>query len=611
MIKLSRPTLGGVRAASGLLIAAGLLLLGADRPHLGAARGSEHTGVVAIDLLLIDGHPDTLRLVPGVRYRIDQIDLSATDRRPEDDGLQALMTQSVFAPLDWRGLTLAFSDTARGLDGRPFLRQIYRDARWMTGAHRFRLTPRDAGGDPLAPAIVLESDPDRRAIPSDDFLIRRPVVIRDHRDGLYQSEALLQLRNGGSTPLEPEDTFVMTALTSALELSWEIPGPFPQGEPVTVIRTSIPIIAVSDPPFAYGFQCELELVNPPPGAIYAPGETVEVSITFRDGEGNRLHPPGSLPTYNQFRHGLVSGLRYYDFYPSVLFFKDKNKEGVMLFAFAGPVERVRQVYFEIPTGDFANTQQMVAFTRRDGYACIWQGVPPSNVLLGGLANSTLWDTPISDRLRFRIPTDVIEGRYRVIGKARRMYLGESSLITAEVFLDVRAHGGQMVGNDGVAGIVKQSGPFAVCPLPRPSLAPPPADGPDYGSELGPAGLEHRSISEPWVGKCKDCHDHGFELGGLLHSNGDPGSCAVCHAPLSFEPDNMLVYRVHFLHFFSRRYQGGAKTCAACHYSGESVERVSRLACLSCHVTYHGGADQYGNYRSCSFSKCHDGAHNRF
>jgi hypothetical protein len=150
-------------------------------------------------------------------------------------------------------------------------------------------------------------------------------------------------------------------------------------------------------------------------------------------------------------------------------------------------------------------------------------------------------------------------------------------------------------------LLKDKTGFASCPAPGGE-----GDGLLRGEPGGALGGQ-----TPWVGKCKDCHSESFHLGGLLHGNGDATTCNACHAPLAFEPDNMLVYRVHYLHFFSRRYQGGDQKCASCHYEPESVARVSRLACLSCHVTYHGGADEYGNYRSCAFSKCHDGVHDQF
>jgi hypothetical protein len=609
---LAAPVLAAGAVLAGAILVGALLLGAADGRLHPAAALAPGADPVAIDVLVRDGRPDTLRLVPGVRYRIDEIDHIATDRRAENDELEALITESEFAPLDWEKLALAFSDTAHGLDGRPFLREIYRDADWMTGAHRFTMTPLTAAGEFRGSSIVLVSEADRRAIPTDDFPVRRPAVIREHRDGLYQSEALMQLRNASAHQADPAATFLMDADVGALDMEWEAPG--------GVLRYRVPVVPVQVPPFAYGFGCDLELVNPPPrGGSYQPGDMVEVDVVFRDGAGNRLHPPGSLPTYNEFRRGLASGLRYYDFFPAVLFFKDKNKEGVMLFALTGPTSRVRQIYFEVGAGQLSEPQQIVAIPRRDGYVAIWQTMPPANVLFGGLADSTVWDTPVSDRLRFAIPGDAPPGRYSVIGKARRVFLSESSLVTAEVAFDVSgiderpmvpvvdgSEAGSGAGVRSARTPLKDEEGFAVCRL-SPGALPAPEMEPDGVAD----GAPEPGSGRLWVGKCKDCHANGFELGSLLHMNDNAATCAACHAPLVFEPDNMLAYRTHFVHFFSRRYPVAGDKCSACHYTKESVERVSRLVCLSCHVTYHGGADEFGNYRSCAFAKCHDGAHNLF
>jgi hypothetical protein len=343
---------------------------------------------------------------------------------------------------------------------------------------------------------------------------------------------------------------------------------------------------VADPPFAYGFTFDLVLTGrPASGAAVEPGDEVEVQVRFGDGAGSRLHSPGSLPTYNEFRAGLASGLRYFDFDQGVLFFRDKNAEGVLLVCLEGPMNRQRQIYHEVPESEFARPQQTVALARRDGFSCIWQLIPPADVLFGGLLDPQLWDTPVSDRIRFTIPRDAYPGRYKIVGKARRVFLGESSLVTAEAIFDVAAprRPGSNAGPSAVTGFAKG--------MPEPS--PLPAGGPSRG----------------WVGRCTDCHKTGvFPLAGLLHGNGDAQSCVGCHAPLAFEPDNMLAYRVHYLHYVSRRSNVEAKKCGTCHLVPESIERASLLVCLSCHGTYHGGAEEHGNYGSCAFTECHSGAH---
>jgi hypothetical protein len=571
-----------VRARRWALVIAILpVVIGADGrgPIRSAAGPGDPTPPVAIDLRIADGEPDTLRLIPGLSYRIDQVDLIATDERAEDDRLNALITGSSFADLDWRGLRRAFADTVRGLDGVPFFREIWRDAAWMTGAHRLRIVPRSADGMPEGTPVFLASDSDHPAIPVDAFPIRRPAVIREHRAGHYRAEALLQLRNASAHPPSAAETFVVSAATRSLLCTWE-------GEEGPGRDYVIPVEPAADPPFAYGFAFDLAVAGrPSSGAEVEPGDEIEVVVTFRDGAGARLHPPGALPTYNEFRAGLASGLRYFDFDQGVLFFRDKNAEGVLLVCLEGPTGRLRQIYTEVPASEFAKPQQTVALAQRDGFSCIWQVIPPADVLFGGLLDPRLWDTPVSDRFRFAIPRDALPGRYKIVGKARRVYKGESSLVTREVSFDVAALRLPAAGADPAAATGFAKG------TPGPSLLR--ADDPRRG----------------WVGRCDDCHKAGvFPLAGLLHGNGDVESCAGCHAPLAFEPDNMLAYRVHYVHYVSRRSNVGPKECGACHLVPESIERASLLVCLSCHGAYHGGAEQHGNYGSCAFTECHSGAH---
>jgi hypothetical protein len=73
------------------------------------------------------------------------------------------------------------------------------------------------------------------------------------------------------------------------------------------------VTQAEDPPFAYGFSIDLDPVTPSRAdGTYAPGADVTFRITLRDSEGRRLHPPGSLPTYNEIVFGPnPAGIQYY------------------------------------------------------------------------------------------------------------------------------------------------------------------------------------------------------------------------------------------------------------------------------------------------------------
>jgi hypothetical protein len=191
---------------------------------------------------------------------------------------------------------------------------------------------------------------------------------------------------------------------------------------------------------------------------------------------------------------------------------------------------------------------VVAEPDRDGYFAEWRMVPPGDVLFGGaFGDPDAWDTPVSDRLLFTLPADAEPGTYRFTVKARREWYGETRLAAVTVPIEV-----------GIGG----------------------------------------EETTPWVGKCETCHEDALHLDGILHHNDDLVTCNGCHVPLDFEPDNLLAYRMHYVHYFSPRYPDPKGQCRSCHEVVQSIQRPSYLACLGCHLEYHGGAEG-GLYGQCA------------
>ncbi len=543
---------------------------------------------VGIDLAVLDGAPQPLHLALGQRFRIDQIDIAAVDVRPEDDGLAALRTAPLFDQLDWRGLEQTAADSLSDLAGQPFLREIYRHAQWMIKRHRFELTPLDQHGLPLGMPIQLLSERDSKALPTDDFPIRRAAVFRDISADGYHAEAWLSLRNGAAVSRDSM-VFEATPALKTLRLSWEPAG----------VTLEFPVEVVATPNFAYGLQIGVEDLTPPQPTL-APGDTLRLRLTFRDDAGLPLHGRGALPTYQEFLEGLESGLRYFDFYPAVLFYKDKNKEGVLLASVAGPLEDVRQSYTEVAAEEFQNEVQQVALPKRDGYLCLWRLVPPANILFGGLGDPAIWMTPVSDVLEFPIPIEAKPGNYVATIKARRVYLGESALATSLYNFRVETPRvpAPWLAYRSSTEAGRQVGAYLRDRLAREARLHHPV----------PEARGRQPSGGDWVGRCADCHTDDFHLGNLLHANGSTESCATCHAPLFFEPDNMLAYRMHYVHFFSERTPLDPVNCQACHVNPESVKRASLLVCLACHEEYHGGAEIAGPYNRCDEDICHPTHH---
>jgi hypothetical protein len=506
---------------------------------------------VGLDVRIKNGTGDPLTLVPGRLYFIAALDFTARLEDATDRDVSGLLGESFLRPLDWSGLGLFREEWVP--DGSVWRRvRIHTGAAWMHGQHSITVARIDALGDPLGPPVVLDAGSGRERSPHDSFAIRRASAIQtawtcptegDCSGAVFREEGLFQLRN--ASPLR-SPAFTIDEATASLRITWSA---LPQSP------FEVPLRFETNPPRDYGLAIHVDPLGAAADRRVSPGDSVSFRLAFTDGRGGALHPPGTLPSYREFLEGRSFGLRYFAFEQGVLFFNDKNREGVLLAAFGGPLERVRQNRSEVPFEAFLARTATVAQPERDGYFCEWQLVPPGDLLFGGaLIDSARWDAPVSDVATFHLPDDAEPGTYVFVVKARREYLGESVFATTEVEMKVG------------------------------SSAPAP---------------------QPWVGRCESCHLGDLELGRVLHGFSDSRSCNLCHVPLSFEPDNLLNYRVHYVHQHSTRFTDPKDECRLCHEAPESVRRPSYMACLSCHLTYHGGVEGAGRYDQCADVRwCH-------
>src|SRR5262249_31135423 len=179
---------------------------------------------------------------------------------------------------------------------------------------------------------------------------------------------------------------------------------------------------------------------PANGSHYVPGEVASFRVTYRDGQGNRLHPPGSLPTYGQFLRGEVpSGLRYHDFSLSpTLYYALKHRESNMERALAGPTDRLRTPRTVVGPEQLPLPLVNVATVAADGFSAVANEVPAVSVLLAGFFAPAAWDTPVSDVLPFTIPADARPGTYVAAIKARREFGGEALNRSATATIQVGA-----------------------------------------------------------------------------------------------------------------------------------------------------------------------------
>jgi hypothetical protein len=321
----------------------------------------------------------------------------------------------------------------------------------------------------------------------------------------YVAEGLAQLRNA----LNPEqDARRIPAHATQLGVLWSADLRSFRKAPVVHADRA-------DVAWGYGFEPRIEPVNAPAnGQFYTPGESLDLRLSFYDGEGNRLIPPGPMPTYDDFeRDAIPSGLRYYDGFRQVLelYYAMKHREGNMLVNVSGPVDQLRRVRNTEPQiFDLFGPQTIFADADADGFTSIATLHPPAlSQLPPGTTN------PVSDTVHFVIPANAKPGTYLVKIKARRDY------------------GGEALNRVGSAEI--QIGQTAISP---------------------PTTFT--------TGNCRSCHAGRSDLSVLLHGEGDRRACFGCHPGLGFEKDHALDCRVHEIHSRSRRVDANVQNCSTCH-----------------------------------------------
>jgi hypothetical protein len=267
--------------------------------------------------------------------------------------------------------------------------------------------------------------------------------------------------------------------------------------------------------WGYGFQPKLTILNPPAnGHYYVPGETLNLQMTFYDGEGNLLFSPQNMPTYQDFEtDNIPSGLRYYDGFREVLelFWALKHREGNLLIDVQGPVDKLRYAAVSEPgLFDLFGPQTTFADANLDGFTSIATLQPPAlSELPPGDVN------PVSATVPFVLPANSQPGTYIGVYKARRDYGGEALNRVAEIEFQV--------------GQSQPSPPTTFT-----------------------------------TGHCEDCHAGATDFGSILHGISDRRACFGCHPTLGFEPDHALDCRVHDIHTRSNRFPGNPYDCSTCH-----------------------------------------------
>jgi hypothetical protein len=343
----------------------------------------------------------------------------------------------------------------------------------------------------------------------------------------FMEEALVELRYAGG----PHPSFQLDSATTQLRVTWTANSNR---------RYTIPITQIAAPTWDYGFGIDLEVTTPPrPNGTYAPGTTLQVQFTLRDGSGKRLHAPGSLPSFVDYLAGNnPAGIDYWNVSEKVMtYYRRKHMEKQMVVAIDGPVQSTAPVRDTLDFfGQIFTTTDgalVTATNAANGFYGEAAAVPPWKTLVG----IDPIDTPVHDTVTFTLPADAKPGTYKIVMKARREYLGED--------------------------------------LPRATT---------LAIQVGTTQKTSKTFS---TGGCKACHNGSSELPRMSHGLDldQRDVCTTCHVPLPFEPEGPVYVRTHFLHSRSGRLNASPTECNLCHLDRPSIQRTSKSACMSCHTSY--------------------------
>ena len=494
---------------------------------------------IGIALDIEDGAAVPLKIRRGQRFYIQQIDLRAHIDRGVDDGVAGLASKGDFSPLDWRGIQLVDESfvSVPNADGTFTRRRMFRQARWMNDLSNFLIEPLDARGRPVGLPLIVDTGLEFLRTDIDSFFVRRLRAIQWTNDCAspsdcrgaksFMEEALVELRYANG----PNPSVTLDPSATQLRVTWTA-NPFHS--------YTIPVEQVSRPTWDYGFAIDLAVTTPPgPGGVYAPGQSLSVTFTLRDGAGNRLHPPGVLPTFADYLAGNdPPGIDYWNVSEKVMtYYRRKHKEKQMVIAIDGPLQNTAPIRgtLDFVAGIVGSKDGAVTTARPeiDGFFGEAAAVPAWSTLIG-LAPSS---APVGDTARFTLPANAAAGTYRITMKARRSYLGQELAVAKVIEIQV--------------------------------------------------GTPRRTTAHLTTGPCQSCHQGGGDLTRVGHglSANDRDTCTTCHVPLPFEPEGPLYVRTHFVHARTDRLNAPLTECANCHLDRASIERTSKSACLSCHKQY--------------------------
>lgn len=474
----------------------------------------------------LSGEEKTVDIYGDFPRYMQEIDITAQVVTSTDQGINPLKTTGDMAGLDWRGVEQTDIDwRPEGQIPETYTRsRFYRKAKWMKRQSVLSIFPVDDRGHLVGLPLIEVTGKDDDLKASDGGFIRRfdarqvttgCRAINDCSNATsFLAQGLMQFRDS----LHPNTRAQrIPAQATRLKMFWS-------EDPTNLREVKISRKTMAQTPYKYGFQPQLTVVTPPVnGQFYEPGEGIDFRLTYRDGAGNQLNPPGELYSYAEaLADAIPSGIRYYDGFRQVLtlYYALKHREGNNIWNFQGPTDQLKVSKHTVPIAEFfslAFSQIPMAITAEDGYYAAFNLIPNPAYEL----DPVLSQLRPSDILHVQVPDDAKPGTYQMTAKGRRDWGGEA--LNQGVTVDVQV--GQVAPSTFV----------------------------------------------PKTGNCQNCHSGQSGFDKVLHRISDRKTCFGCHASLEIEPDQRLDYRMHVIHTRSNRFEGNPYNCSTCHLTPPNGE----------------------------------------
>ncbi|HYH94947.1 hypothetical protein [Hyalangium sp.] len=408
----------------------------------------------------VDGFPDyvppgELRLVANTNYFFNQFTVTDTvvnlHTNPADmrEPLNWLTKQSRFKSLDWNNVAIQSEDWIFGaevpgaLQDRWTRQVLFDNANWRNvKGDTFTIEILDAEGTVRGTPIEYDRSeflvetaqsghsqfswrmenvlPPR--FPGDIGVNRQPEIPGWPPQGpVFRTTARMDLL--GST--NPFKTFRIPDLRGegALRVVWSQMPNEPFYFPVTFVsQQDLPPTctdAAGNPtPCGFGIDPNLQIVAPANGEFFTGGETMNMFIDLRDGEGNRLHSPDTLPSAQEMVSNQSNGLLY-----MILPYLDNTLELDMI-----PIVNVAGPLHKLVTR--SNPKEPASyFARTFNYSAILETAATP---LETAAFPVKWST----RFGLQLPGQLDSGTYVALIKWSRYFAGERTTKLKPYFIQV-------------------------------------------------------------------------------------------------------------------------------------------------------------------------------